>query len=1027
MEKSKGLMDEAIEELKKIEALRINTDIRERHLYEEDMGELPSMPKLLVGKTTPGAIVQPQNEEQVIEIVKWANRYNAPIIPRAAASSGYGGVVPVKGSVVLELIHFNKIIAIDEKNNTVTVEPGIVWKDLEFRLNAKNLSVRLMPTSTPAATVGGWLAQGGGGIGSYSYGWFENNVESAAVILPDGTKKVLQSKELSLISGAMGTTGIITSITLRIKAFEKYVPFAIKAETPSMVQELIKLIGQNNVPLWHIGFFNPTASVLKNKVPPKTHQGHIEKRPILPEAYIIMTACRESLAKAAEKKLTELTEKTGAKMLSREISQHEWEDRFNPMKIKRIGPSIVPAEVLVPLSAASMVINEINALVKPLVFIEATMINKNEVVLLCLIPHDVRKFTFNLAFTLSLSILKIAKSYGGRAYASGLYLASEANKVHGTKISQWKHFKKEMDPKDIFNPRKLSGIWLMNKMISMTLMFEPMVRMVGNRIKPKLKEEWKSKKGVPGDVVWYAYSCAKCGYCRNVCTLYDGKGWESSSPRGKWAFIRRVAEGKDKFDQEMTDKFLMCTTCERCDFVCQLDLPIEPSWGAMRGELVNTGKQMTFPAFELMASSARKEKNIWANFSKDRDKWIPEDIKPKIKDKADIAYFAGCTAAFVENDISQASVRLLDAAGVEFTTLGKDEACCGIPMLVSGRWDVFEEILRHNVKHMKEHEAKTVVTSCPACWLVWNNIYPEWAKKLGIEYNFKAKHYSEIIVDKLKKGELKFTKPVNMKLTFHDSCHIGRAGGVYEPPREMLKAIPGVELVEMEHNKENSLCCGSVLTRISEPNPTSNLLGKKKLDEAVATGADAIVALCPCCQFQMRVSAKENNIDLPVKDLAAISAKGLGIDLPDYTPYALEMWSVFEKVIALMQVPNMSKLMTKLIPNMMDALPPPLRGMMGLVKVPGMDKIFKPLMPKMMPILMPMLMPKVMPDMLREVESMIQMPDFMRQQMPDLMPKTMDNMLPHVLPEIAVIVTPAMIQYIKTKKLPSTNISLNKK
>jgi hypothetical protein len=121
----------------------------------------------------------------------------------------------------------------------------------------------------------------------------------------------------------------------------------------------------------------------------------------------------------------------------------------------------------------------------------------------------------------------------------------------------------------------------------------------------------------------------------------------------------------------------------------------------------------------------------------------------------------------------------------------------------------------------------------------------------------------------------------------------------------------------------------------------------------------------------------------------------------------------------------MAKLMTKLIPNMIAALPAPLRGMMNLAKVPGMDKLFKPLMPKMMPLLMPILMPKVMPDMLREVESMIEMPDFMRQQMPDLMPKTMDNMLPHVLPEIAVIVTPAMLQYIKTKKLPSTDIFNN--
>jgi hypothetical protein len=323
---------------------------------------------------------------------------------------------------------------------------------------------------------------------------------------------------------------------------------------------------------------------------------------------------------------------------------------------------------------------------------------------------------------------------------------------------------------------------------------------------------------------------------------------------------------------------------------------------------------------------------------------------------------------------------------------------------------------------MKERGVKTVVASCPACWLSWHTYYPQWAQKLGIEFDFEVKHYSEVVTEKLKTGELKFSEPVNMKLTFHDSCHIGRAGSIYEPPREMLKALPGVELVEMEHNRENGLCCGSVLTRISEPNPTSNLLGKKKITEAIATGADAMVALCPCCQFQMRVSANENNLEMPVKDLAAVAAKGLGINLPDYTDYALEMWSIFDKVITLMQVPNMSKLMIKLIPNIMKALPFPLRAMMYLAKIPGMDKMMAAMMPKMMPLLMPILMPKVMPDMLAEVESMIAMPDFMKQQMPDLMPKTMDNMMPFVLPEIATIVTPAMIDYIKTKRLPDTNI-----
>jgi Fe-S oxidoreductase len=135
--------------------------------------------------------------------------------------------------------------------------------------------------------------------------------------------------------------------------------------------------------------------------------------------------------------------------------------------------------------------------------------------------------------------------------------------------------------------------------------------------------------------------------------------------------LKDVLEGRDKFDQEMTNTFLLCTTCEKCDVTCQLDLPIEPSWGLMRGNLVQERGFGTFPPFEIMASALKGQKNIWGGLAETRDQWVTEDIRPKIKDTAKIAYFAGCTASFVEPDIAQAATKLLDAAGVEFTTLGK--------------------------------------------------------------------------------------------------------------------------------------------------------------------------------------------------------------------------------------------------------------------------------------------------------------------------------------------------------------------
>ena len=151
------------------------------------------------------------------------------------------------------------------------------------------------------------------------------------------------------------------------------------------------------------------------------------------------------------------------------------------------------------------------------------------------------------------------------------------------------------------------------------------------------------------------------------------------------------------------------------------------------------------------------------------------------------------------------------------------------------KWDVFAEIMRKNIRAVKEAGADTVITSCPACDMMWRHIYPKWAKKLGIEFDIKTKHYSEVVAEKLKAGEFAF--PVDGQepctVTWHDSCHIGRVSGVYEPPRELIEAMPHVKLVEMEHNREEAHCCGSVLTLIKDP-PVAAEVGKVRLDEALA-------------------------------------------------------------------------------------------------------------------------------------------------------------------------------------------------
>jgi heterodisulfide reductase subunit B len=388
--------------------------------------------------------------------------------------------------------------------------------------------------------------------------------------------------------------------------------------------------------------------------------------------------------------------------------------------------------------------------------------------------------------------------------------------------------------------------------------------------------------------------------------------------------------------------------------------------------------------------------------------------------RAKNVYFGGCTISYVEHDMGQAAVTLLDAAGVDFAYLGNVENCCGTPMLVAGKWEIFAETMKKNIAAVKAAGADTVISSCPACNMMWRHAYPEWAEKLGIEYGITAKHYSEILAQQVRDGKFKFTHPVNKRVTWHDSCHIGRVSGVYEEPREVIKAVPGVDFREMEHHHEAAHCCGSVLTLIKEP-LVAHDIGEMRLDEARAAGAETVLALCPCCEFQLRVSKDKKNVPVEVRDLAVFLGEGLGRKFADPMPEVLRQWAVFEGMIALMTPQGFANLMDSMWPELLKAMPlgmgAMMRGIGRLGPVGGlMFGLMKPVFPVLFPKLLPGMMPKVMPAMLERIGKMIPMPDYMAEQMPGMMPKVMDNLMPHMLPDVVPIVVPKMISYLRGRK-----------
>ncbi|MBT8490751.1 MAG: FAD-binding oxidoreductase, partial [Deltaproteobacteria bacterium] len=858
----RGLDDKKRSYLKERFGDRINFNKVERKLYSHDIAAIPGLVKPLIGSTVPDAVVQPLDEEKLIELVRWAIENEIPLTPRGKASSGYGGVLPIKKGIVVDFYRMNRVIGVDSDAQTATVQSGVVWEKLDRYLKKQGLTLRTYPTSYPGSTVGGWLAQGGAGIGSYEAGWFRDNVVSARVVLPDGTVREFSSSELDVISDAEGITGLISDVTIRIQPLEDMEVISIGCPDAHDLQRFIEEMTEENLPIWSLLFINPRMAELKNRAPLMEHLGHpVEERVLLPASYIVTLTFRSKDRKAVTDGLKNLLKVCQAEILSDRIARHEWKNRFKLMVVKRLGPSLVPAEVVIPLSALGDFMSEIEhrinqPIVKEGVIIRKSASGKPEVVILGFIPSDERTFSYNFVFSLSLTIMNLAEKHGGRAYSTGLYFAKKAEEVLGKeRLARLKTFKKEIDPKNILNPGKVIGDGLLGTAISLGGFVEPLVRPFANYIITQIGERpTEDVRGIPADIAWYAYSCSQCGYCIEECDQFYGRGWESQSPRGKWYWLREYMKGREKWNQFMVDTFLVCTTCELCNLRCSASLPIEQSWMKLRGQLVNEKKKMTFPPFEMMAAALRKEGDIWAAYRKDRPDWFPPDLKEKHgpAHRAKSVYFAGCTASYVEHDIAMASVRLLDEAGVDFTYLGEPENCCGTPVLVAGLWDDFADVMKKNIQAVKDIGADTVISSCPACNMMWRQVYPQWAEKLGIEYDIRAMHYSEILAEKIKAGDFSFPEregpPVTV--TFHDSCHIGRASGVYEPPRELIKAIPNVNFVEMRYNREEAHCCGSVLTLVKDP-PVAADVGKERLEEALEVGAEKMLSLCPCCQVQL--------------------------------------------------------------------------------------------------------------------------------------------------------------------------------
>jgi Fe-S oxidoreductase len=411
------------------------------------------------------------------------------------------------------------------------------------------------------------------------------------------------------------------------------------------------------------------------------------------------------------------------------------------------------------------------------------------------------------------------------------------------------------------------------------------------------------------DYVHTLESCNHCGQCKwilgpkmtgwkyaEVCPIHMKYNYDAYSGQGLINIAQELLEGTLKYEAGLVELIYTCTTCGACDINCKSirDMEVLDTILALRAKCVEDG-QGPMPGQREYARFVESNHNIYGRAHEQRFNWLPEHVQ--LSQEAKVVYFVGCTTSYLHPDIARSTVKILKAAGIDFKVMHAEEYCCGAPLWRTGQREAAQKLVEHNIDAFREQGIKTVITSCAECYGTFRGFYPRIA-----ELDFEVLHIAEVIHKLLKEGILKLGRNLNMKVTYHDPCLLGRlseiyvpwngeikafgyhepakqwrrgADGVYEAPREILKAIPGIELVEMPRNEENALCCGGgggVPTAFPD---FALWTSSERLDEVRSTGAEAVISCCPFCESSFKKAIGTNKSPIRYHDLTELVAKAL--------------------------------------------------------------------------------------------------------------------------------------------------------
>ncbi|MBW1701590.1 MAG: FAD-binding oxidoreductase [Deltaproteobacteria bacterium] len=858
---------------------KIREIVGEENVFDDRVECLSYSRDLSVHEGIPDVVVFAHTTEQISAIMRLANEAKMPVTVQGSGTATTGASLPVEGGILLDVHKMNNILEINKANFYARVEPGVICKQLNEELAKHKLMFPPNPGSEAIATIGGMMSTNSSGHRAVKYGTARDYVKDMQVVLADGTiiKTGFKTPKSSfgydlnhVFASSEGTLGVITEVTVKIQTVPEYTALALAIfhDLFAAGKAVTEIIGSG---------IKLTACEIMDKYSLKVVEEAINKDVSKIEAMLIIESdgVKETVERDMEG-IGEICKKHG-------VQEYTWSaDPARAAEIMEARGKLVPTLSRIKPGNRLVAISEdlgIPPTKIPEVIKKAQAIADKYNLLLTTFGHigdgnvhttfvtDMRsKEEWERLRPAADELAEIALEMGGTVTAehgTGLARNPYIEKQLGPALEVMRSIKKALDPNGILNPGKMG---LQKKKYDIYDYFA-------------FKTFLEHPEGVNSfgeDVDNELLACIYCGFCRLGCPTFSITHRESRNARGRNVLAFNFLNGTLEPSKELADSIYSCTTCQACTYFCPAQVKVDEIMEGLRKKLYKAG--FTPEPVLGVRDNIFNTGNVYASAKADRIDIYPPDLKKKIqegtlKDKAETLLFMGCVPSYLDMKMIPSLIKPLDTAGVDYTTLATEEGCCGFPLFLMGT-DEFEPHAEKVIERLKATGAKELLTPCAGCYKTFKKIYPEIGD-LGMEVYHSVQYLEKLINER----KIKFKGEFGKKVTYHDPCDLGRHLKVFEEPRNILKAIPGLEYVEMARNRLQARCCGGGGGVLASDPDLAVEMAAERVRDALAVGAEIIVSGCAACKDNLRKGAKaipkEERGKIKIMDITEIVAQNM--------------------------------------------------------------------------------------------------------------------------------------------------------